>query len=275
MLFDSYYCGFKNNKLFKMAKKKYKTGLVLSGGGTRGFAHIGALQALNDNGIFPDIVSGVSAGSIVGALYCDGKKPSKILNILTKHKMFHYLEFTIPKQGLVEMTGFEKSLKSELEAMFFEDLEIPLLTFAVNINKAKLVKFDKGDLVKAVIASSSIPVLFPPVEIDDTSYLDGGIIDNFPIGPLEGICDEIIGVNVNPIGYEKNFTNLLKIAERTFHISIRTRIIERSDRCSLFIEPKGLDKFSLMDISSGNEIYKLGYKETLKVLREKKRIKKQ
>jgi len=65
LLFDSYYCGFKNNKLFKMAKKKYKTGLVLSGGGTRGFAHIGALQALNDNGIFPDIVSGVSAGSIV------------------------------------------------------------------------------------------------------------------------------------------------------------------------------------------------------------------
>lgn len=257
-----------------MGKKKYKTGIVLSGGGTRGFAHLGALQALNDNGIFPDIVSGVSAGAIAGSLYCDGKKPNKILNILTEHKIFHYLDLTIPTQGLVEMKGFEKKLKQSLDAEFFEDLEIPLMVFAVDINNAKLVKFDKGDLTTAVRASSSIPVLFPPVKIKNSYYSDGGIIENFPIDPLEDICEEIIGVNVNPIGYQENFSNLYKLAERTFHIFIRTRIIERKDRCSLFIEPKGLDKFGLMDISSANEIYKLGYKETIKVLKENKRIKK-
>ncbi len=257
-----------------MSKKKYKTGLVLSGGGTRGFAHIGALQALNDNGIFPEIISGVSAGAIVGSLYCDGKKPKEILNILTKHKIFHYLHLTIPTQGLIEMTGFEKRLKKNLEAKFFEDLEIPLLVFAVDMNNAKLVKFDNGDLVTAVKASSSIPVLFPPVKINDAYYSDGGIIENFPIKPLENICKEIIGVNVNPIGYEKNFSNLYQIAERTFHIIIRTRIIERKGQCSLFIEPKELDEFGLMNISSGNEIYKMGYEETIRVLRENNRIKK-
>ncbi len=257
-----------------MSKKKYKTGIVLSGGGTRGFAHLGALKALNDNGIFPEIVSGVSAGAIIGSLYCDGKKPDDILNILTKHKIFHYLHFTIPKQGLIEMTGFAKRLNKNLEAKFFEDLEIPLLVFAVDINNAKLVKFDTGDLVMAVKASSSIPFLFPPVKINDIYYSDGGMIENFPIEPLEELCEEIIGVNVNPIGYEKNFSNLYQIAERTFHIIIRTRIIERRDRCSLFIEPKKLDQYGLMNISSGNEIYKMGYEETIRVLRENNRIKK-
>ncbi len=256
-----------------MSKKKYKTGLVLSGGGTRGFAHIGALRALNDNGIFPDIISGVSAGAIIGSFYCDGKKPDEILDILTKHKIFHYLQLTIPKQGLVEMTGFEKRLKKNLEAEFFEDLEIPLLIFAVDMNNAKLVKFDAGKLVKAVKASASIPVLFPPVKIDNIYYSDGGIIENFPIEPLEELCEEIIGINVNPIGYEKNFANLYKMAERTFHIIIRTRIIERKDRCSLFIEPKELDEYGLMNISSGKKIYNLGYEETMKVLRKNKRIK--
>ncbi len=255
-------------------KKKYKTGIVLSGGGTRGFAHLGVLQALNDNGIFPDIVSGVSAGAIVGSMYCDGKKPGKILNLLTKHKIFNYLHLRVPTQGLVEMSGFEKRLKGNLEVEFFEDLEIPLMVFAVDLNSAKLVKFDKGDLVTAVKASSSIPVLFPPVKIDNIYYSDGGIIENFPIEPLEDICEEIIGVNVNPIGYEKNFSNLFKIAERTFHISIRTRIIERKDRCSIFIEPQSLDEYGLMNLSSGNEIYKLGYKEAIKVLKEKNRLKK-
>jgi len=257
-----------------MGKKKYKTGIVLSGGGTRGFAHLGVLQALNDNGIYPEIISGVSAGAIVGALYCDGKKPEESLNFLTNHKIFQYLDFRVPTQGLVEMKSFEKKLKEKIEAEYFEDLEMPLLVFAVDMNNAKLVQFDKGDLITAVKASSSIPIVFPPVKINDIYYSDGGIIENFPIEPLENICEEIIGVNVNPIGYEDNFSNLLKVAERTFHISIRTRIIERKDMCSLFIEPKGLDKFSLLNISSGPELFKTGYDEAISVLKENNRYKK-
>lgn len=255
--------------MFKKSKK-YKTGIVLSGGGTRGFAHLGVLQALNDNGIFPDIVSGVSAGAIVGSLYCDGKKPKEILNILTKNNLFQYLDLTIPKYGLVEMTGFEKKLKKNLDAEFFEDLEIPLMTFAVDLNNAKFVKFDKGNLVTAVKASSSIPVLFPPVKINNILYSDGGIIENFPIESLKNICKNIIGVNLNPIGYMEDFPNLFKIAERSYHISLRSKLIKQKNRCSLFIEPEELEKYGLIDVSSGEEVYDIGYKETIKVLENKK-----
>ena len=258
----------------KIKRKKYKTGIVLSGGGTRGFAHLGVLQALNENGIYPEIISGVSAGAIAGALYCDGKKPHEILNILTKHKIYNYLELRLPTHGLVEMAGFEKKLKDNLEAKSFEDLKLPLMVFAADMNNATLVKFDKGDLVNAVKASSSIPVLFPPVKIGDKMYSDGGIIENFPIEPLENICQEIIGVNVNPIGYEKSLPNLFKLAERTFHIIIRTRIIERKDDCSMFIEPKNLDNYSLMNLSNAKEVYKLGYDEAINVLKEKNKLKK-
>ncbi len=98
------------------------------------------------------------------------------------------------------MTGFERTLKDSLKARRFEDLEIPLYAHAVNINTVEYTRFEKGDLVQAIKASSSIPVVFPPVEIDGHQYLDGGIVNNFPVEPLTDICEKIIGINVNPVG---------------------------------------------------------------------------
>src|SRR5690606_16592247 len=139
------------------SSNKYKIGLVLSGGGTRGFAHLGALKALKEHNIKPDIIAGVSAGSIVGALYADGEDAEKALKALTSKKLFGFLEFMIPRNGLVKMSGFQKTLRKHLSSEKFEDLKIPLIIFAVNVNKAELERFDKGDLVSAITASSSIP----------------------------------------------------------------------------------------------------------------------
>ena len=246
----------------------YKYGIVLSGGGTRGFAHLGVLKALEEEGIRPEIISGVSAGSIVGALYADGKEPEQILEYLTSQKIFQYLDFTIPKMGLVKMTGFEKLLKKHLEAENFEDLKIPLKVFAVNINTAEYTCFDSGPLALAVKASSSIPVLFPPIEIDNGYYCDGGIINNFPVEPLMDICEKVIGVNVNPLGKKTGLDNLKKIAERTFQLTIRSHTLERKKHCHLYIEPEGLGDYGLIDLSSGEKIFKLGYDSTKKALKE-------
>ncbi|MBW6498863.1 MAG: patatin-like phospholipase family protein [Bacteroidales bacterium] len=248
------------------SKKKYKTGLVLSGGGTRGFAHLGALKAMEEHGIKPDIIAGVSAGSIVGALYADGEDAEEALKALTSQRLFGFLEFIMPRNSLVKMTGFEKTLRNKLKARKFEDLEIPLIIFAVNINSAELTQFDKGDLVSAIMASSSIPVVFPPVKIGGQYYLDGGIINNFPVDMIREDCETVIGINVNPIGEFENIKSLKSIAERTFHISMRNQEAKKEELCDIYIEPENLDKFGLLDISKAKEIFEIGYKEAIKVL---------
>jgi NTE family protein len=253
----------------KKGKERYKTGLVLSGGGTRGFAHLGVLKALEEKGIKPDIISGVSAGAIAGVLYADGKKPDDILEMLASQKILDYFDFNIPKTGLIKMNGFEKTLNKHLEAVNFEDLKIPLKVFAVNVNTADYVCFEKGPLSPAIKASSSIPIIFPPVKIGDYYYCDGGTINNFPVEPLLDICDRIIGVSVNPLGNTRKLNNLKQIAERTFHLAIRSHTMDRKNMCDLYIEPEGLEDYGLLELKSSRKIFDLGYKATIKALEEK------
>lgn len=253
------------------AQKKYKTGLVLSGGGTRGFAHLGVLKALKEHNIKPDIIAGVSAGSIVGALYADGEDADKALKALTSKRLFGFLEFMIPRSGLVKMTGFQKTLRKNLNSSTFEELKIPLVIFAVNINKATLVRFDQGDLVSAITASSSIPVIFPPVEIKGDYYLDGGVLNNFPVDLIRDECETIIGVNVNPIGEFSKIHSLKAIAERAYHISMRNQEAQKEKLCDIYIEPENIDQFGLLDISKASEIFEMGYEKALLELEQAKR----
>jgi NTE family protein len=171
------------------AGRRYKTGVILSGGGARGFAHAGILKALNEAGIYPDVISGVSAGAIVGAFYADGFSPVEIFKIFSQNKkFFNYAKISVPKSGLFRTIGLEENLSENLRAKTFEDLKIPLFIAATNMNIGKIEYFNSGDLVDKIIASASIPVLFHPVEIEDNYYADGGVIDNFPIFPIIRDC---------------------------------------------------------------------------------------
>lgn len=247
--------------------EKYKYGLVLSGGGTRGFAHLGAIKALEENGIKPGIISGVSAGSIVGALYADGNEAESALKSLMTKNLLGFLRIVFPSKGLLKMTGFERTLTKTLKAKTFEELSIPLIIQAVNINTTEYTRFEKGELVQAIKASSSIPIVFPPVEIDGNQYLDGGIVNNFPVESLEGKCETIIGINVNPVGEEHNINNLRTIAIRSFHLSMRNHAESRKDKCDIYIEPEKLEKFGILDLSSAEKVFEIGYKKTLEVLK--------
>ena len=171
-----------------MSEKKYRTGLVLSGGGARGFAHLGVIQALNEAGIFPDVISGTSAGAIVGVLYADGYTPKEILMLMNWASRFDYMRPAMPREGLLQINGITKILKTSLRAKTFEDLKIPLFVAATDLNNGKAVYFSKGDIFDPVMASASIPVLFQPVKINDISYVDGGVLDNLPIRPIENDC---------------------------------------------------------------------------------------
>ena len=180
--------------------KRKATGLVLSGGGARGYAHLGVLKALNEEGIIPDIISGTSAGAIAGALYADGYTPDEIFKILAKNSRLNFLKLTVPKDGLLKMTGMIRVLKDALRANTFEELKIPLVVCATNLNQAKVEYFESGELIRAIIASASIPVVFRPVEIGGVCYVDGGVMDNMPVAPIEKRCRVLIGSYVNSIG---------------------------------------------------------------------------
>lgn len=247
--------------------KKFDTGLILSGGGARGFAHAGILKALNEFDIYPDVIAGVSAGAIVGALYADGHSPDQIYEIFAQEKtFFNYVKMKFPGKGLFKTVGLKENLSKNLKAKTFEELQTPLYVVATNINKAKVVYFDSGEILDKVLASAAIPVLFDPIEIDGDLYVDGGLLDNFPVHPLEKACRHLIGISLNPIHEQDNFDSLLKIAERTFHLSVSSSISNKIKKCDMVFEIEELEQYGLLDTTKGREMFDLGYKSALELL---------
>lgn len=249
-----------------MPEKKHNIGLVLSGGGARGFAHVGVLKALNEAGIYPEVISGTSAGALVGVLYADGYKPEEIMQMMNSTSKLHYIRPTVPREGLLQISGIERILKDNLRARKFEDLNIPLFVTATDLNNGKVVYFSKGELLNPVIASASIPVLFTPVIIDNIHYVDGGVLDNLPLKPIEKKCRVIIGSFVNPTGYEKTVTSLVQIAERSFMLSMAREVMEKAEKFDLFIAPIELKDYKILDPEKAIEVHDIGYNATIRKL---------
>jgi len=255
------------DKISKQIKdSKFDTGLVLSGGAARGFAHAGAIKALEENNINADIVSGVSAGSIVGSFYCDGFSPEEIYDIFLKNKVFEFVNLKLRKHGLLDISGLKKVLEKNLRTKNIENLPTPLIIAATNLEKGLTTYFSEGKLVDLVLASSSIPVLFNPTTIDNITYVDGGVTNNFPVEPLKDKCNKLIGIHVNPLGpFDKN-RGLLHIAANAFHLAIASGIEEKKKLLDYFIEPSDLQSYTYYDVKHGKKMFQIGYKETAKII---------
>ncbi len=251
-----------------MGEKIYDTGFVLSGGGARGFAHLGFIEALNENGIYPDIISGTSAGALAGVLIADGYSPRDILKMLNLGSRLDFMRPTLPREGLLQISGIIKILNANLRAKSFEDLKIPLYVAATDINNGKAVYFSEGDLIEKVTASMSIPVLFQPVVISNIQYLDGGITDNLPVTPVENICKKIVGSFVNPVGYVEKLTGLISIAERTFMLNMTKEVTEKAGKFDLLVAPPELRNYGILDPEKAEELFALGYNTTKAKLRD-------
>jgi len=236
---------------------KYNIGLVLSGGGTRGIAHLGAIKAMEEAELKPDIISGVSAGAIIGALYASGNTPDDIFNILCEHKFINCSKLSFGLKGLLEMKGLKNEIGKYCKDTF-EELEIPIYVGATDLNSGKITYFNNGNLKEAVMASSSIPILYNPVIVNGNTYVDGGIVDNMPVNPILRNTETIIGVNVNPVENLEKINNLLDVMSRTFQIASRSNV-EGAKFCDILIEPPELIKFSFLDNSNAKEVFDIGY----------------
>ena len=247
-------------------KPKYHTGIVLSGGLVRGFAHLGVLKALNERHIYPDVISGVSAGAIVAAFYGAGYPPDTILEFFEGKRLRSFMKLSLRRDGLMNLKGLRKFMEKRLDRKMLQELDIPVYLTVTNFNTGRPEHLSEGNLIDLVIASASVPVMFRPVHINGNVFFDGGITNNFPVEPIQDDCKEIIGINVNPVSVITKVRGLRYIATRSFYIGVAAETYEKCKNLKYFIEPAGLHKFGYFAISKCREIFEVGYKEAVKVL---------
>jgi NTE family protein len=236
-----------------------KIGIALSGGGVKGFAHLGVLKALEEKGIEADVLAGVSAGAIVGSFIAAGKKPLEVMELINESDFFDFAKLSLPDRGIFTLDNMTENLEKSLGIKSFEELKIPFYVGAANLERARMEYFDKGDLIKIIQASSSIPVLFSPVEINGELYVDGGLFENLPVNPLLDKCDILIAVNVMPVNLNEKLDSITDIAVRTFQLKTIVNAEELKAKADIFIEPTGIEKYNILNTKYSQELYDLGY----------------
>lgn len=235
-------------------------GYALSGGGAKGFAHLGSLKVLEKCGLKPDVIAGTSAGSIVGVLYADGYHPEEIVELFKKREFKDFLEFSISKAGLLKSSRLHDFLKNNLRAKCFEELKTPLYVIATDWNKARTVAFSKGDnLIDAVVASCSVPVIFSPQYIQGDPYVDGGLLKNFPVSVIRKQCKYVIGVNVSLMIPVSEKYNIRTMTERTFNLMSNSNTLFDKSYCDILIEAKGINRYPMFDLNNIDTIFEAGY----------------
>lgn len=253
--------------------EKKSIGYVFSGGGSKGLAHAGALQFLEEQNIHPTEISGTSAGSIVAALYASGKTPEEILEFFKSIYFFNWKHFTLKKAGIIDSDSFKKYFTDIFQGRNIGDLNIPIHITATDMVKGKLKVFPKTtNVVDAILASSAFPGVLSPYEIEGKIYNDGGILNHFPTDLLQDKCDFIIGIYVSPINKitAKDLTSIKAVTTRAFDLLSANSNYEKFKHCNWIIEPMELANYSTFETSKTkmDAIFKIGYEAAKKSFEE-------
>jgi NTE family protein len=253
---------------------QWSVGLTLSGGGARGIAHIGVIKALEELNIQPDVISGSSAGALVGVLYAAGCTSEEIYSYIRNKSLYSIVKMGIPDKGMMELGYFRNILKSKLPHNHFDQLRIPFYVAVTNLNKGGCEIVHSGEqLIDYVLASATIPLVFKPIQINGHLYVDGGVINNLPVEPLREKCAVLIGVNVNTVHYIQQVAGIRNVGMRCLDISLMEHVQARLQRCDIAIEPE-LSQYNMFDLHHADAIFEVGYeaaKRAIFAYREKKR----
>ena len=247
-----------------------KVALVLSGGGARGMAHIGVLRALNENGIFPKELSGTSIGAIIGLLYAAGLRPEEIIKQIELLK-FHDLFSSYTKIRKRSLKVLYPILKKMIGVDQFDQLKLPLHIAVSNVNTSRPELITKGDCIHAALASASLPFVFRSYENNGMDYIDGGLLNNFPIDPFLDKDLAILGCDVNYLGEAKEVKKMIHFIERTIRMALFQNVRLREHYCDYLIEPEKTSDFSTFDFKRSRLLYTLGYEKTLSEMEDIKK----
>jgi len=180
--------------------KGYKLGLALGSGSARGYAHIGALQVLNERFDF-DVVTGSSMGAVIGACYCTGSDMFFLEKLICQMNQSKFWDVTVPRKGFVKGEKIEELLKLLTKNRDFEEADIPFGVVACEVSEGKSTLITQGKIYEGVRASMSIPGVFIPYKIGDKLYVDGGVTDRVPVhGAKQMGADFVIGIDVGYSG---------------------------------------------------------------------------
>lgn len=256
----------------KKVKKPYRLGLALSGGGARGFAHVGALRALEEYNLRPEIIAGVSAGSVVTALYASGRTCDEILRLFHQAKFSDFAEIGIPRGGLFSLDRFRNFIEKSTGVARIEDLKIPAVICATDLDHGCRVAFDHGPLADCVTASCSIPIVFKPVKIDGVSYVDGGVLNNLPAWAIRKQCQVLIGVNCSPINDGPIEHTLMEVAQRSYSLLAKSNAYQDLATCDIAVDVKEIADYKVFNLKETEKVYRSGYEATLAALRARNLI---
>jgi len=236
-----------------------RIGLVLSGGGARGIAHIGVIKALEEIGVVINRIAGTSAGSIIGSLYAYGYKPDDIFQMISSTRLYRSMRPAWALTGLLSLDSLKNILLQYLPENTFESLKIPMTIAATEIQKGKAVYFTEGELIPTILASCCVPAVFNPIQFKGEIYVDGGILDNLPVKAIKPDCDFIIGSHCNHIGTVVDIKNLRTILERSLLMAINGNTVANKSLCDILIEPPEIGKISGFELRKAKELFDIGY----------------
>ncbi len=296
VIFLAYLMSYSQVKENLVIPKNPKIGLSLSGGGAKGFTHVGVLKVLDSLGVKIDYISGTSMGAIVGGLYASGYTGKDIEKIVMDTDFYSLITdpktrqetsffsksvdkylFTVPlKNGKITLpssisTGqrnvylLKELLRNVSNIDDFSKLPIPFMCIATNIETGQMTVFEKGDLVSSIMASSAFPSLLEPVKIGDSIYVDGAMTVNFPSKPLkEKGIDIVIGVDLNqPLANRDNLNSVIAIMNQIIDISIKKETINQYKYTDINIKPD-LTGITATSYDNKRQILDSGYVEALK-----------
>ena len=202
-------------------KKIPKLGLALGGGAARGFAHIGVLQVLEEEGIKPSLVVGTSAGSVVASFYASGKTGQQLQWLADTMDESQFTDWANPfsGRGILRGEALGKYINSQLNGMKIEDMKLPLGIVATDLRTGDGILFRRGDVATAVRASSAVPSVFEPVQIAGKDYVDGGLVSPVPVRYARQMgADLVLAVDISSRPEDAKTTDMLKVLLQTFSI---------------------------------------------------------
>lgn len=237
---------------FKKLKKQQNrpiVALVLGSGGARGYAHIGVIQVLEQQGIHPDFIVGTSAGSIVGSIYASGKTADELRDIALNMKANDVRDVKLDMKGFFDGKKVENYINQQVNNTPLELLKTPMYVVATELKEGKKVVFNYGNTGQAVRASVSIPSMFVPTKIGKDEYVDGGLVSPVPVNVARELgADIIIAVDILAQPVYTETSNVWGLFNQNINIMQNHLAREELKHADIVIQPNLREKAHIFDV---------------------------